>query len=503
MRMAPRRDGRGRVLPRSPPGHDSWVVGDEPYVSLHVVGSEVYAGSRATRSGRLLPGAAVGRRHDPAGPGRSASSRPAGGRRAAGGRADAELLAEGDGPRRAEGELPALLPFRAPPPPAQAARCSRRCVRPSPTWSSSTASRATTAGGEQLDELEAAAAALGEDGASGRRGATAARTCSRTSRSRRRASARRAPDGPPPAVAVAQPALSRSRAAAARRARPSPPACRRRGRPRSSGRRRLEQRADRVEVAALRGEVERGHALAVLRAAERRALVRVGAERHQRADRGDAAARRRPRERACRGRRRRQRAPRATSSSSASTRSLAPPRRAPRRAPPAGRRTAARRESRRAGGRTAMRARRAAVAGDELVDQLEPAEAGGDAQVRRREPCSASSSADLAVAPEERRRPAACRRRRARRRRRGAPASSSIRASREVGVARLVERRPAVGVAARRVGAALEQERDEPLVAGAAPSRAGRCRSSRARHELREAVEQRARPSTSWASMAR
>ena len=26
-----------------PPGHDSWVVGDEPYVSLHIVGSEMYA----------------------------------------------------------------------------------------------------------------------------------------------------------------------------------------------------------------------------------------------------------------------------------------------------------------------------------------------------------------------------------------------------------------------------------------------------------------------------
>lgn len=23
-----------------PPGHDSWVVGDEPYVSLHILGSE-------------------------------------------------------------------------------------------------------------------------------------------------------------------------------------------------------------------------------------------------------------------------------------------------------------------------------------------------------------------------------------------------------------------------------------------------------------------------------
>ena len=26
-----------------PPGHDSWVVGNEPYVSLHVMGSETYA----------------------------------------------------------------------------------------------------------------------------------------------------------------------------------------------------------------------------------------------------------------------------------------------------------------------------------------------------------------------------------------------------------------------------------------------------------------------------
>jgi hypothetical protein len=26
-----------------PPGHDSWVVGNEPYISLHVMGSENYA----------------------------------------------------------------------------------------------------------------------------------------------------------------------------------------------------------------------------------------------------------------------------------------------------------------------------------------------------------------------------------------------------------------------------------------------------------------------------
>jgi quercetin dioxygenase-like cupin family protein len=28
-----------------PPGHDSWVVGDEPYASLHILGSEDYAAS--------------------------------------------------------------------------------------------------------------------------------------------------------------------------------------------------------------------------------------------------------------------------------------------------------------------------------------------------------------------------------------------------------------------------------------------------------------------------
>jgi hypothetical protein len=30
-----------------PPGHDSWVVGDESYVSLHIMGSEQYAASES------------------------------------------------------------------------------------------------------------------------------------------------------------------------------------------------------------------------------------------------------------------------------------------------------------------------------------------------------------------------------------------------------------------------------------------------------------------------
>ena len=41
-------DGTERVMKAGdffhvPPGHDSWVVGDEPYVSLHIAGSEDYA----------------------------------------------------------------------------------------------------------------------------------------------------------------------------------------------------------------------------------------------------------------------------------------------------------------------------------------------------------------------------------------------------------------------------------------------------------------------------
>lgn len=41
-------DGTERVMSAGdffyvPPGHDSWVVGDEPYVSIHIRGSESYA----------------------------------------------------------------------------------------------------------------------------------------------------------------------------------------------------------------------------------------------------------------------------------------------------------------------------------------------------------------------------------------------------------------------------------------------------------------------------
>jgi hypothetical protein len=44
------RDGDERVMEPGqlfyvPPGHDSWVVGDEPYVSLHLQGATTYAAS--------------------------------------------------------------------------------------------------------------------------------------------------------------------------------------------------------------------------------------------------------------------------------------------------------------------------------------------------------------------------------------------------------------------------------------------------------------------------
>ena len=40
-------DGTERVMEPGdlfavPPGHDSWVVGDEPYTSLHLLGADSY-----------------------------------------------------------------------------------------------------------------------------------------------------------------------------------------------------------------------------------------------------------------------------------------------------------------------------------------------------------------------------------------------------------------------------------------------------------------------------
>jgi quercetin dioxygenase-like cupin family protein len=45
-------DGEQRVVEAGdvfhvPPGHDSWVVGDEPYVSFHFLGAEGYAAAES------------------------------------------------------------------------------------------------------------------------------------------------------------------------------------------------------------------------------------------------------------------------------------------------------------------------------------------------------------------------------------------------------------------------------------------------------------------------
>jgi hypothetical protein len=37
------RSGMLFYIPPGPPGHDSWVVGDAPYVSLHFLGADHYA----------------------------------------------------------------------------------------------------------------------------------------------------------------------------------------------------------------------------------------------------------------------------------------------------------------------------------------------------------------------------------------------------------------------------------------------------------------------------
>ena len=44
-RVIEMRAGELFYIPPGPPGHDSWVVGDEPYVSLHFLGAEHYAAS--------------------------------------------------------------------------------------------------------------------------------------------------------------------------------------------------------------------------------------------------------------------------------------------------------------------------------------------------------------------------------------------------------------------------------------------------------------------------
>ncbi len=131
----------------------------------------------------------------------------------------------------------------------------------------------------------------------------------------------------------------------------------------------------------------------------------------------------------------------------------------------------------------------------ELLDQVEPTEAGRDPQVARLE---AEQVDDLPVAPEER-----CHERRAAvaaRRQVGARAGveQQPRELPVIRVARLVELRPAVVVAAVYVGTALEEEPDDLEVAPAIPSRSfpfvprswtsSACRSSSSRTRPRSSA---------------
>src|SRR3954471_15340372 len=59
----------GRVIEMRPgdifyiaPGHDSWVVGDEPYVSLHLMGAKDYAAHEAGSRGESRQSAVEGRK---------------------------------------------------------------------------------------------------------------------------------------------------------------------------------------------------------------------------------------------------------------------------------------------------------------------------------------------------------------------------------------------------------------------------------------------------------
>ena len=178
-------------------------------------------------------------------------------------------------------------------------------------------------------------------------------------------------------------------------------------------------------LAGLRGEMEGGHALAVVRPAEGAARVHVGAELDEAADRRDAPVRRRPGQRRA--------AVRIGIEVGAELDE------------PLDRLDAIalrgpherlvedllRIVGRLPGGKAAVRAVEAAVRArcrraGELVDQVDEPEPGRDTQVARLEPEHVD---DLAMAPEERGNRVACRRRRARRGRCGRRPRAGARAS--------------------------------------------------------------------------
>ena len=114
--------------------------------------------------------------------------------------------------------------------------------------------------------------------------------------------------------------------------------------------------------------------------------------------------------------------------------------------------------------RTGLR-RQAPIGRDEFFDEVEASQPGGGTQVARVHAALGQDLADLAMAPEEgddqRRAPVAARGDVDRH----ALVEQHPRQQREVGVGRLVQRGPAVGVAAGGVRARVEQDADEALVA--------------------------------------
>ena len=231
----------------------------------------------------------------------------------------------------------------------------------------------------------------------------------------------------------------------------------------------VQQRPRGVEVAALGGEVQRRHALAVRRPTEGRAAARVGAELDEPPDGGGAPARRGPHQRA---------APvdvgvgaRAARDEGLEDLDAIAARRPGERLVEDLLRIVRRAPVREAAVRAvvgAVRAglgRQAPVGCDELFDEVQAAEARRGAQVARVHAVLGQDLGDLAMAPEERddeRRAAVAARGHVDG---GALVDQHPRQQREVGVARLVQRRPPVGVAARRVGARVEQDAHEALVA--------------------------------------
>ena len=210
--------------------------------------------------------------------------------------------------------------------------------------------------------------------------------------------------------------------------------------------------------------MERGDARAVIGAAERGAAARVGAEPHELADRGDAAARRRPAQRGA--------AVdvgldlRSAGDEQLECLDAVAARRPGERLVEGLARVIRRPPGREAAVGPVEAAVRAGLGrADQLVEQVEAAEPGRCAQVAGMDAVLGQQLGGRGVAPEQgddERRAAVAAGGDVDRR---AGLEQHPRHLRQVAVCGLVQRRPPVRIGARDVGATLEQDRDEALVA--------------------------------------